>query len=558
MSYQVLARKWRPRDFASLIGQEHVVKALVNALEQQRLHHAYLFTGTRGVGKTTIARIIAKTLNCEAGISAEPCGKCSACVEIDEGRFVDLLEVDAASRTKVEDTRELLENVQYAPTRARFKIYLVDEVHMLSQHSFNALLKTLEEPPPHVKFLLATTDPQKLPVTVLSRCLQFNLRNVPAAAIAAHLATIVEAEGLAADEAALQRIARAAAGSIRDALSLLDQAIAFGGGEVRSAGVVQMLGDVPREQVYELLECLAEGDAAALLERVARLAESVSDFSAVLDDLAAVLQRLAVAMAVPGRSSGNEDEDGERLAALAARLSPEDVQLYYQIALLGKRDLPLAPDPLSGFEMVLLRMHAFRPAESGTPVPAPPSPGSRETGKAAAPAARSTSPARAAPPRAHSKAPRDAAVEAETPAPARGDTSPAAPFEGDWPALVERLPLQGLPHELAANCELLEHGAERLRLRLGESHANLLSEGRRARLEQAVRSATGETWQLRIDVGETEGETPAARRSRLEDERYLKAREAIDGDPLVQSIKDSFGAEVDAESVRPLGGPEQG
>ncbi|WP_052094773.1 DNA polymerase III subunit gamma/tau, partial [Pseudohaliea rubra] len=361
MSYQVLARKWRPASFDAMVGQEHVLRALSNALDRDQLHHAYLFTGTRGVGKTTVARILAKCLNCEQGVSSRPCGECSACREIAEGRSVDLLEVDAASRTRVDDTRELLENVQYAPTRSRYKVYLIDEVHMLSQHSFNALLKTLEEPPPHVKFLLATTDPQKLPATVLSRCLQFNLKNMPAGQIVQHLRHILGAEGVDVEEPALWLLGHAAAGSMRDALSLTDQAIAFGGGRLLEAEVRDMLGTVDRDHVFQLLDALAADDASALLAAAATMEAQALDFAAALETLLAVLHRLALAQVVPG-ALDPEMGDVERLRSLAGNFSAEDVQLYYQIALNGRRDLPLAVDPRAGFDMVLLRMLAFRPA----------------------------------------------------------------------------------------------------------------------------------------------------------------------------------------------------
>ena len=363
MSYLVLARKWRPKNFADTVGQEHVLRALVNALESGRLHHAYLFAGTRGVGKTTIARILAKALNCETGVTAEPCGICPACREIDEGRFVDLIEVDAASRTKVDDTRDLLDNVQYAPARGRYKVYLIDEVHMLSKSSFNALLKTLEEPPPHVKFLLATTDPQKLPVTVLSRCLQFNLTRLTPRLIQDRLATICEAEDVRADGPALAQIARAADGSLRDALSLLDQAIAYCGGAIEEEPVSIMLGTIDRDHVSRLIDLLADDDAAGLIDAVARIDTQFPDYARLLQDLARVLQKIAVFQVV-GKIDSADDVDEERLADLAARMAPADVQLFYQMALLGRRDLPLAPDPRSGVEMALLRMLAFRPAQA--------------------------------------------------------------------------------------------------------------------------------------------------------------------------------------------------
>ncbi len=383
MSYQVLARKWRPRNFNELAGQEHVRQALTNALDNDRLHHAFLFTGTRGVGKTTIARILAKSLNCEQGIGSTPCGECPTCVEINEGRFVDLIEVDAASRTKVDETRELLENVQYAPTRGRYKVYLIDEVHMFSNSSFNALLKTLEEPPPHVKFLLATTDPQKLPATILSRCLQFNLKRLTVELIRDHLGHILGEEGIDFEAPALTRIARAADGSMRDALSLLDQAIAYGAGTLRDDEVRTMLGSIEQHHVIDLLNLLADGDAAALLARSARLTEQSPDFAGVLAEIISTLHHIALAQAAP-EAIGDELDDREAVLALAQRLPPEDVQLYYQIALIGRRDLPLAPSPRGGFEMVLLRMLAFRPDDT------PPRPTAAQPVPAATPAGNTT------------------------------------------------------------------------------------------------------------------------------------------------------------------------
>ncbi|PWQ93699.1 DNA polymerase III subunit gamma/tau [Leucothrix arctica] len=356
MSYQVLARKWRPQNFKEMVGQQHVLRGLINALDNDRLHHAYLFTGTRGVGKTTIARILAKCLNCETGITSEPCGECGACKEIASGRFVDLIEVDAASRTKVEDTRELLDNVQYAPTHGRFKVYLIDEVHMLSGHSFNALLKTLEEPPEHVKFLFATTDPQKLPVTILSRCLQFNLKRMTMDMIANHLQHLVTEESIKADDPALRLLARAADGSMRDALSLMDQAIAFGNGNVEFADVQEMLGSIAHDPLIEMIKMVASGDGAGIINKVEDMAGVTPDFAAATDAMISMLHQMAVLQVVDGA-----DEDNDNLRELAQQLSKEDVQLYYQIAITGRRDLSLALDPRSGFEMLLLRMLAFRP-----------------------------------------------------------------------------------------------------------------------------------------------------------------------------------------------------
>lgn len=360
MSYQVLARKWRPRLFREMVGQEHVLRALINALDHNRLHHAYLFTGTRGVGKTTIARILAKCLNCEVGVSSEPCDQCSACVEINEGRFVDLIEVDAASRTKVEDTRDLLENVQYSPTRGRYKVYLIDEVHMLSNSSFNALLKTLEEPPPHVKFLLATTDPQKLPVTVLSRCLQFSLKNMSPERIVGHLKTVLEKEMVPFEEAGLWQLGRAADGSMRDALSLTDQSIAYSNGKVTEADVRVMLGTIDQSLVHAVLSALVKEDGQAILNATSQMAEHAPDFSSVLGELISVLHRVAIAQVMP-EAIDNSLGDRQQIFDLAQAIAPEDIQLFYQTALLGRRDLSLSPDPKSGFEMVILRMLTFKP-----------------------------------------------------------------------------------------------------------------------------------------------------------------------------------------------------
>jgi DNA polymerase-3 subunit gamma/tau len=361
MSYQVLARKWRPRNFSEMVGQGHVLKTLINALDSGRLHHAYLFTGTRGVGKTTLARILARCLNCETGVTSTPCGECSACREINEGRFLDLIEVDAASRTKVEDTRELLENVQYAPSRGRYKVYLIDEVHMLSTHSFNALLKTLEEPPPHVKFLLATTDPQKLPVTVLSRCLQFNLKHVSPERLVEHLKHILAQEGVAFEEGALWQLGRAAQGSVRDCLTLLDQAIGYCEGRLGAASVSEFLGSIDQAVIQGLMEALVANDARAALGVIDTVAEHTPDYAALLQELLSWLHRVAIAQALP---EGVDNAQGDRAAVLrhAAALNAETVQLYYQIALKGREELPWAVDPRSGLEMTLLRMFAFAPA----------------------------------------------------------------------------------------------------------------------------------------------------------------------------------------------------
>ncbi len=393
MSYQVLARKYRPRSFRELVGQEHVARALINALDQDRLHHAYLFTGTRGVGKTTIARILAKCLNCETGISSEPCGVCPTCREIDEGRFIDLIEVDAASRTKVEDTRELLDNVQYAPTRGRYKVYLIDEVHMLSGHSFNALLKTLEEPPPHVKFLLATTDPQKLPATILSRCLQFSLKAMSPERVVDHLAVVLQKEMVEFEDGALWELGRAANGSMRDALSLTDQAVAFGNGRLNTVDVRSMLGSIDRDLVFRVMDAVNSGDAAIVLDVCAQLAEQSVDFAGALAEIVSTLHRVALGQMLPG-AVDNALGDAERVLTLAQAMTAEDTQLYYQIALHGRRDMPWAADPRSGFEMTLLRMLAFRP------VPTAPSANQGGVQGGAQAGGRPAIPSRPAPPRA--------------------------------------------------------------------------------------------------------------------------------------------------------------
>ncbi len=420
-----------------MVGQNHVLQALINALDHGRLHHAYLFTGTRGVGKTTIARILAKCLNCETGISSEPCGQCSACQEIDQGRFVDLLEVDAASRTKVEDTRELLDNVQYAPTRGRFKVYLIDEVHMLSAHSFNALLKTLEEPPPHVKFLLATTDPQKLPITILSRCLQFGLKNMSPERIVEYLIQVLEAEKVGFEQTALWQIGRAADGSMRDALSLTDQAIAFGNGQVTEDKVAAMLGTIDQRQVYRVVEALASQQPGSVLGAVAHLAEFAPDYTSVLADMLSVFHRIALAQMVPDVVD-NSEGDQQQVLALATSMTAEDVQLFYQIGLQGRQDLAIAPDPRSGFEMVLLRMLAFRPQQGPVIPPSQPLPGSEGSSTAD-----NTSNADS-----HSSLPGNSAVNKSDPPPTnsteenKGDSASSQPKQ-----LVENAQLQQLSKE---------------------------------------------------------------------------------------------------------------
>jgi DNA polymerase-3 subunit gamma/tau len=548
MSYQVLARKWRPRNFSELVGQEHVQRALINALDNDRLHHAYLFTGTRGVGKTTIARIYAKSLNCETGVSSTPCGVCSACREIDEGRFVDLVEVDAASRTKVEDTRELLENVQYAPTRGRYKVYLIDEVHMLSAHSFNALLKTLEEPPPHVKFLLATTDPQKLPVTILSRCLQFNLKSLTIPQITGQLDAILGKEQVESESGAVRQLAFAAHGSMRDALSLLDQAIAYGHGALREAEVCTMLGTIDRNVVYRLLEALAANDAAGLLGEVGQADEFAPDYATLLADMLSVLQRIAIARVLP---DAIDDTFGDREAVigLSTRLAPEDVQLYYQIGLIGRRDLALAPDPRGGFEMVMLRMLAFRPQSTGEAAAAPSASSTPTVAGTAAPRkVKSVAPSREAPETA-AEVVREAVPE---PVPEAVPATVADPASDDWLALVERLDIKGMARELALNCALQELTEQAAVLAVDPTHARLLSETRRQQIEQALGGHFGRPFSLKIlQEGEFRGETPARRQAREREARKQQAVQSIETDENVKALQDAFGATVNYDSIRP-------
>jgi len=538
VSYQVLARKWRPRNFEQLVGQAHVARALVNALDADRLHHAFLFTGTRGVGKTTIARILAKCINCEAGVSSTPCGECGACVEIDEGRFVDLLEVDAASRSKVDETRDLMDNVQFTPARGRYKVYLIDEVHMFSEKSFNALLKTLEEPPPHVKFLLATTDPQKLPITVLSRCLKFNLKRLPADDIAAHLERILDEEAIEFEAAAAKLVSRAAEGSMRDALSLLDQAIAYGAGTVMEAETRAMLGAVDRSRVIELLDAVSAHDAAGALEVVAAVASDAADYADVLGELVNTLHRIAVRQAVPGAADPDPDF-AAACARLAERLSPEDVQLYYEIGLRGRRDLALVPDPRLGLEMTVLRMLAFTPDAQQ----APPQTAIRSRGGGVT----------AAPP--STIAPSDRA--AATPVTERMERTdvgvdPTSLTPQGWRDLVDGLGLSGLAGELASNSILVGSDARRLKLELAPTHAALNTSGAREALRSALAARTGHALELHIVLDSPSHETPAAGRARDEASRRQAAIRAIEDDPRVRALCETFDTSVDHALVRPV------
>lgn len=577
MSYLVLARKWRPKSFSEVVGQQHVLRALINGLDQNRLHHAFLFSGTRGVGKTTLARIFAKSLNCEQGVSSNPCGECQSCIEVDQGRFVDLIEVDAASRTKVDDTRELLDNVQYAPSRGRYKVYLIDEVHMLSTSSFNALLKTLEEPPPHVKFLFATTDPQKLPVTILSRCLQFNLRRLELTQISEHLRFILEQEQLSFDDEALNQLARAADGSMRDALSLLDQAIAFGGGSVSSETVFQMLGSISQDQVLNLLQALHLADAKSLLNQSSELAALGRDFTVVFDNLLSTLQNIATLQLVPDMEL--PETGSEQLQALANQFDAETIQLLYQIALHGKRDLNWAADPKSGFDMTLLRMLSFQPssppAVEDTPLkksPSPrkpavtpppvqndvpveiPNPQPPETGHLA-PAAMEPVPPTA--PSEQQELATPAAVSAVDTAPLVTDNtlisvdlSPA-----NWTQIIAELKLSALTRQLAENSALIRCEQNAVHLALSPELGHLATDKSKQRLTSALTERLGQDLKLVFadaDAHVDAGPTLAVERAEQAAERQQQAVDAIHNDPTVEIIKNTFNARIIEQSIKPI------
>jgi len=528
MAYQVLARRWRPRFFDEVVGQEPVLRALIHGLDSGRLHHAFLFTGTRGVGKTTLARILAKALNCEQGVSSRPCGVCSACREIDEAKFVDLIEVDAASKTKVEDTRELLEKVQYTPSRGRYKVYLIDEVHMFSNHSFNALLKTLEEPPPHVKFLLATTDPQRLPVTILSRCLQFNLRRLSLPLIQNYLAKILTKDSIPFEEVALQELARAADGSMRDGLSLLDQAISHGDGRVLAVDVYDMLGTLPRDRVFSLLDALASGNARLLLELVESMAQYSPDWSGLIGELAGLAQKVALAQLVP---DALEDTfgDRDRILALAKKMTPEEVQLQYQIALMGRRDLSLAPQPRGGFEMVLLRMLAFRPVLGNT----------QNLPKMVAQ-------------QVPTHAPIQKSVATPTPSVLKtaATRTPALPSleEIHWPELVPLLNLVGLSHQVAMNCSLVRIDGKTLHLLLEKQRSVFLNKERAQQIEKAVQNRFGQSVQVVIAIQDETSSlvqaTPAQIQERMRQEKKVKAQAVLETDLKFRALVEVFDAEV--------------
>jgi DNA polymerase-3 subunit gamma/tau len=569
MSHQVLARKWRPGTFSEMVGQQHVLQALVNALETGRLHHAYLFTGTRGVGKTTVARILAKCLNCDTGVTSTPCGECGACLEIAEGRSVDLIEVDAASKTKVEDTRELLENVQYTPTRARYKIYLIDEVHMLSNHSFNALLKTLEEPPPHAMFLLATTDPQKLPATVLSRCLQFNLKNMQPEQIVAHLTHILSAESVDADTEALSLIARAAEGSMRDALSLSDQAIAFGEGRLAGAEVREMLGTVDRGQVLEIVAAILEDDPATVLSLVAHIAEHAPDFVSTLDELASILHQMTIAQTVPD-ALDTSWPDQARIVELAAHATIDDTQLFWQMATSGRRDVYLASSARAGLEMVLLRMIAFRPAVVIQPPAAAGEPPVKKPEPPATPVVREDDQAVTAVLSGHQDPPalqrsepmgntKAAPVAAEAPiidsadAPvldeARVTLTSLSPDR--WPLVFDALTFAGILHNIALNLELLEVSDLTLRFAIAQADASLFNDRHPEQLSQALSQQIGQAIHATIEKVPQTSRTPAGHRAAVAAQQLAEAEQAISNDDALQQLIRAFDGEIIPGSIRP-------
>lgn len=563
-AHQVLARKWRPRNFEQMVGQEHVLRALINALNSHRIHHAYLFTGTRGIGKTTVSRILAKCLNCEQGISAIPCGSCSICTAIDQGKFVDLLEVDAASRTKVEDTRELLENVQYAPTQGRYKVYLIDEVHMLSGHSFNALLKTLEEPPPHIKFLLATTDPQRLPVTILSRCLQFHLKRLPPERIAAHLANILQQEVITYDQTALQLLSKAADGSMRDALSLLDQAIAYGGGHVSEQEVSAMLGAIEQTYIWDIIAALIDNNPQALLDCCQQLAENAADFTQALEELISCFHQLAVAQALPAAFAE------ANVTQYAQRIPGEELQLYYQIGLIGRRDLPLAPTPRIGFEMVLLRMLSYQPTRVEQPKPG------LENNKATS---IPHQPITAITPSRVPKEPAEKLRNTEPVIPTQpalmaqtvivSETAPVLPPEAkpitsnsmvdiapqindasNWLELLSRLELSGLSYTLASHCVLKELSDQHVHLLLDSAFSAMLSPKLQQNLNEAFNQYFGKSLRLIVDISTQALETPAAIQKRLQSEQHEAAVSALHNDPLIQQLTRQFDAKLELSTIK--------
>lgn len=570
MSYQVLARKWRPKSFDTLVGQDHVVRALTNALEQNRLHHAYLFTGTRGVGKTTLARILAKSLNCDTGITAKPCGVCVACMGIDSDRFVDYIEINAASTRGIDDVRSLLEQATYAPTQGRFKVFMLDEVHQLTKEAFNALLKTLEEPPAHVKFILGTTDPQKVPVTVLSRCLQFNLRQMAGTTIISHLQNILGQENIPYQATALHLIARAASGSMRDALSLTDQAIAYGSQSVNEAEVRAMLGAIDQSYLFELLNALLANDGASLIAQAKVMEERSLSFEVALNDLAQLLHQVAMAQTVPD-SVANDLPERDALLNLAQTIQPETLQLYYQIALLGRRDIGLAPDEFAGFTMSLLRMLAFTPNASvaqndNSTQKAPLRQANASLASAIKPQiAAPVEPVAIQENTAQQKAPAEYATSndmmpehtearsATTEFSAENNTAKTnsnSQFNGNWRGLLEELKL-GLVRTLAQHCELISYDENSISLSVPEAQKHLLLPNYQEKLASAVSQYFDKKIKLQFSIGGT-GNTPAKQISQEKAHAQANAESAIEDDSFVQSLINDFGAQIIPNSIKPI------
>ena len=537
----VLARKWRPKTFAQLAGQEHVVRALTNALTQNRLHHAYLFTGTRGVGKTTIARIFAKSLNCVAGITATPCGECSACQEIDSGRFVDLIELDAASNTQVDNMRELLESALYAPSSGRFKVYIIDEVHMLSKSAFNAMLKTLEEPPGHVKFILATTDPQKIPVTVLSRCLQFNLKQLPPALIATHLQYVLGQEQITFEPAAVSLIARAAQGSMRDALSLLDQAIAYAAGKVDEAAVRTMLGAIDQGYLFDLLVGLHDQNGAGLIEIADNMSARSLAFDTALQELATLLHRVALAQTVPQAIAEDEPERA-RLLELAQVFTVEEVQLFYQIAIHGRDEIDLAPDEYAGFTMTLLRMLAFAPAK-GIAQPTLAAPVVSTQPKSAKPVVAGSTVASIS--QAH--------VPAELTSNSQFSSGEVVSGnQPDWGVMLTQLNVQGMAQQLAKHCVLQSFSDRQITLGLSQAHKHLQTKIAIDKLQSALSDYFAKPIKLNIVLGKTEAATPAVMEQQSKQLQQRQASDSIAQDSFVREAQTELDAELIAESIKPI------
>jgi DNA polymerase III subunit gamma/tau len=576
MSYQVLARKYRPKSFENLVGQDHVVRALTNALDQQRLHHAYLFTGTRGVGKTTLARILAKSLNCEIGVTAKPCGVCDACTGIDADRFIDYIEINAASTRGIDDVRTLLEQATYAPTQGRFKIFMLDEVHQLTKEAFNALLKTLEEPPAHIKFILGTTDPQKVPVTVLSRCLQFNLRQMASPTISEHLKHVLAQEQISFEPAAIHLIARAAAGSMRDALSLTDQAIAYGNQSVNEAEVRSMLGAIDQSYLYEILSALQANNGAAVIEITKQMEARSLSFEAALNDLANLLHQVAIAQTVP-QSIADDLPERAALLNLAQSLSAETVQLYYQIALLGRRDIGLAPDEYAGFTMTLLRMLAFTPTEKSALVPQVGDKLTKSVQQARPMPQADTKPLMSEPPaieppqvettfltdsqQSQELSPQnipadtdDSYVKANIHQASSVPVSGTASFDGNWRKLVEQNLKLGLARALAQNCELVSYDEHSLNLRVASAQKHLISPSYQDKLANAINEYFGRKIRLSIAVAsDTHKEilTPAKQNANEKAVIQSSAEAAIMNDDFVKALMHDLGATIIPNSIKP-------